>query len=219
MPKALPIQRIAPDADMPDDEMETETRDIEVRPQTPSSGSPNAALTLIPSEPGRLIKPTFDVQVEAPVRPAAVPEENPLPGAERTPLKQLDLRIPDANGGVTVRVQERAGAVQVTVRSVDTQLASGVAEALPELRRGLDREGFRAETWTPQTARLTEPGVDEHSIATGVLHIPDPGSSIRAEQTRAEDDPAQSQREPEWRDEPERRRKRQQEEDFKEYLW
>ena len=38
---------------------------------------------------------------------------------EHSPLKQMDLRIPDANGDVLVRLQERAGSVHVSVRTSD----------------------------------------------------------------------------------------------------
>jgi hypothetical protein len=201
-----------------DDEPERALR-AEAKSQTASPALDTGAPAQQSADPIRHSRPAPGTHIDTPRQPVVQPDEKLRPAAERTPLKQIDLRIPDANGDVTVRVQERAGAVQVTVRSADAQLAGGVAETLPDLARGLDREGFRAETWTPQTLKLADVRADEHALGAGVIHTAELDSGIRAEQSKAEDKQNQSQREPDWQDEPERRRKRPQEEDFKEYLW
>ena len=70
-------------------------------------------------------------------QPHVVAEEKPDATTQPAPLKHLDIRIPDANGGVTVRVHERAGGVQVSVRTSDAQIAGNIAETLPDLTRQL----------------------------------------------------------------------------------
>jgi hypothetical protein len=131
------------------------------------------------------------------------------------PLKHLDIRIPDANGGVTVRVQERAGAVQVSVRTSDTQIAGNIADTLPDLTRQLDQQGFQAETWTPakQTSLLSEHGHDA-SPQSDASH----GQPVHAEQTRDDNQTKDDQRRPEWQEQPRRRPKTATVENFKEHL-
>lgn len=143
-------------------------------------------------------------------QPFVAAEEGLASTQPKTPLKQIEVRIPDANGDVTVRLQERAGALQVTVRSADTQVAGSIAEGLPELSRNLDQQGFQAETWTPQ------PGSGETVEASAR-----PESTI-TEQSGFENEDSQRQRNsqdnPEQQEEKHKRPKRPTEEEFEEYL-
>jgi hypothetical protein len=163
----------------------------------------------------------------APQAPLA-PEMHEAPQGEQTPLKRLELRIPDANGGgVTVRVQERAGAVQVSVRSNDAQLASGVAEHLPDLARTLDRQGYRSEMRIPAEANLIPEGAPETLLrpsstrdrAVESVHAhSEPASLVQPEQTRSGNQPNDRDRKPDWQEEMYKRPKRPSDENFKEYL-
>ena len=157
------------------------------------------------------------------------PPDIPEPAAaDHTPLKSMDLRIPDANGGtVTVRLQERAGGVHVSVRSNDTQLANGVAAHLPELSRNLDRQGFNIETWTPGEAHriadaapealLREASIREHAVDVTRGHI-DTASPITPEQTQSGNESSDGHRKPDWQEEMYKRPRRPSDENFKEYL-
>jgi hypothetical protein len=144
--------------------------------------------------------------------------------AEKTPLKTVEVRIPDGAGGVTVRMQERAGSVQVSVRSADPNLASKVAEGLPDLTRTLDRQGFRAEMWTPQETKLG--AADSIARPETMIHRhSEAASSIQAEAGQTEfgqseqDNNQHRQRKPDWEEEQNERRRPRSEENFEEYLW
>jgi hypothetical protein len=146
--------------------------------------------------------------------------------AEHTPLKQMDLRIPDANGDVVVRLQERAGSVHVSVRTNDSVVANNIQDRLPELTRTLDRQGFEAETWTPkhavtatrevaEAAVRTESDYAAHQIShSGMEH---PGA-LQTESAQAESERQDGHRKPGWQEELYKRPRRSSEDNFKEYL-
>ena len=162
-------------------------------------------------------KPQRPATTEVPRQTVPVVDEKHLQN-ERTPLKQMDVRIPDSNGDVTVRLQERAGALHVSVRSSDSQIANGVANALPELTRSLDAEGFRAETWTPQVNSLGDVRVDDSAGAVTFSRF-ESQSVLQTDQPQTDDGQGDRQSEPDWKEQQDKRRKRQSEEEFKENLW
>ncbi len=148
-------------------------------------------------------------------QPHVVAEEKTDAAAQRAPLKHLDIRIPDANGGVTVRVHERAGGVQVSVRTSDAQIAGNIAETLPDLTRQLDQQGFHAETWTPskETTLLSERALDTNS-QPGASHA----QHVHTETAQEDSQPKDNNRRPEWEEQPRRRPKPVSIENFKEHL-
>jgi hypothetical protein len=164
-----------------------------------------------------------------PVHPTSTQPEIPEPAAaDPTPLKRMDLRIPDANGGgVTVRLQERGGAVHVSVRSNDAQLANGVAEHLPELTRNLDRQGYRAETRIPAGANpiadatpeglLRTGSTRDHAVETARAHS-DAVPHMQPEQARSGNETSDGHRKPDWQEEIYKRPRRPSEDNFKEFL-
>jgi hypothetical protein len=164
-----------------------------------------------------------------PVHPTSTQPDIPEPAAaDQTPLKRMDLRIPDANGGgVTVRLQERGGAVHVSVRSNDAQLANGVAEHLPELTRNLDRQGYRAETRTPAGANpiadttpeglLRTGSTRDHAVETARAHS-DAVPHRQPEQARSGNETSDGHRKPDWQEEIYKRPRRPSEDNFKEFL-
>ena len=70
-------------------------------------------------------------------------------------MRELSLAVsgPSADGQkaeqVSLRVVERAGEVQVAVRTSDSQLTGDLREQLPDLVSELAGRGYRAETWQP----------------------------------------------------------------------
>lgn len=167
-----------------------------IRFETPDTGQPDPqqAPSLPQSPPPVRPAPlTRIAEPEAPRHIYTIPEAKAgTPPAQPAPLKQFDIRIPNESGGVTVRVQERAGSVEVSVRSSDAQIASSVSETLPDLVQQLDQQGFNAETWTP----------------AGEADLP------RHNSENHQDD----HRKPGWDESPRRRPKHKPTEDFKEHL-
>jgi hypothetical protein len=52
-------------------------------------------------------------------------------------------------GGVDLRIQEKAGKVQVSVRTPDAELSSSLQSNLGDLVDRLERKGFDTEAWAP----------------------------------------------------------------------
>ncbi len=70
-------------------------------------------------------------------------------------VHEMSLAIPSSSTGsdkpeqVSLRVVERAGEVQIAVRTSDPQLAGALRQHLPDLVSDLSRRGYQAETWQP----------------------------------------------------------------------
>lgn len=65
-------------------------------------------------------------------------------------VREISLRLSNPEqGAVQVRLSERAGELQVTVRTPDTGLTRGLRDGLPDLMGRLQVNGYRAETWQP----------------------------------------------------------------------
>lgn len=79
------------------------------------------------------------------------------------PAREIQLELRDADARVNVRLVERAGTVQVDVRTPDSHLAGALRDDLPALSARLEQSGLRAETWhdAPAAAgariRMAEP--------------------------------------------------------------
>ena len=61
--------------------------------------------------------------------------------------REIRLELRDADARVDVRLVERAGVVQVDVRTPDGHLAESLRSDLPALTARLEQTGLRAETW------------------------------------------------------------------------
>lgn len=73
--------------------------------------------------------------------------------------QNIDLKIAGAdNSQVDVRVSQRAGDVQVTVRTPDGDLAQSLRQHLPELSDRLSQAGVSGDLWQPQTAQAANTG-------------------------------------------------------------
>ncbi len=63
---------------------------------------------------------------------------------------EIVVRIPDATDrGTDVRFVERAGEVNVTVRTTDSEMAQSLRSGLGDLSARLEQNGIRAEMWKP----------------------------------------------------------------------
>jgi hypothetical protein len=74
---------------------------------------------------------------------ADVAPKTALSGAAR----EIQLELRDSDARVNVRLVERAGSVQVDVRTPDSHLAGSLRDDLPALTARLEQTGLRAETW------------------------------------------------------------------------
>ncbi|MDQ2844037.1 MAG: flagellar hook-length control protein FliK [Acidobacteriota bacterium] len=72
------------------------------------------------------------------------------------PPQSIDLKVSGAdNSQVDVRVSQRAGDVQVTVRTPDGDLAQSLRQHLPELSDRLAQSGAGGEIFSPTTAQAS----------------------------------------------------------------
>jgi hypothetical protein len=125
------------------------------------------------------------------------------PAAEPArPAAAHDIQLQVGGEGtsrVEVRVSERAGDVQVSVRTPDSHLAGELREDLPALATRLEQSGFRAETWHPGASGDRQPAADPQAGAAA-RGTPDQSRQDSREQQR--DPQQQKRREPENPDNP-----------------
>jgi hypothetical protein len=89
---------------------------------------------------------------------------------------------------------ERAGEVRVSVHAPEGQLRRDLQEHLPELVRGLERQGYAAETWRPSEplARPDTAGRDLHES---------PGRGAGQDQPQQDGRGRRNRAQPEWLEE------------------
>jgi hypothetical protein len=73
----------------------------------------------------------------------------PKPVVPAQPARQIALRVSDGeSSNVDVQVRERAGKVQVAVRTTDSQLSQSLQSDLGDLVSRLESKGYKTEAWT-----------------------------------------------------------------------
>ena len=111
-----------------------------------SSASPHAAT--IPVDPPAAGRVSTEIETNPTVR--------------TQPMREISLRLGDtASNSVDIQMVERAGHVQVAVRTPDQELTTSLQANLGELVGRLEQKGYKTETWVPAatlhpTAVLTE---------------------------------------------------------------
>ena len=99
--------------------------------------------------PGEVLQAQTKVTV-APQPPTTVSPElqtaNPVPSQ---PIREISFRLGADSSQVDVQVAQRAGKIQVAVRTADPELAKSLQTNLGEVVGRLEDKGFRTETWTP----------------------------------------------------------------------
>jgi hypothetical protein len=78
-----------------------------------------------------------------------LPEAPPEPPKASAPVREIRLALPGSEQRVEVKLTDRGGEVQVSVRTADGQLADRLRQNLPALTSRLAESGMRAETWHP----------------------------------------------------------------------
>jgi hypothetical protein len=126
------------------------TASTEASAQVSAAGSATVQNAYAPVSAAPAAK-TADVAPTAAVTdPPATPTVRP---------QNIDLKIAGAdNSQIDVRVSQRAGDVQVTVRTPDGDLAQSLRQHLPELSDRLSQAGVSSNLWQPQTAQASNSG-------------------------------------------------------------
>ena len=76
-----------------------------------------------------------------------------------TPMRDLSVRVEAAEGQkVDVRIVQRAGDLQIAVKSADVDTTQGLRHGLSELASRLNESGYHAETWRPGQAAPADTG-------------------------------------------------------------
>jgi hypothetical protein len=136
-----------------------------------------------------------------------VEQKEPPTTAAPSPLKRIEVRIPDSRSNVVVQVQEQKGGVQVTVRTDDARTAGDIAAHLPELQRDLGQQGFRAAAWTSD------------AVGDGARHEVRSASGSDAPDNADTGGGERSQNKRDWETDSEQRRRKAPQQDFEEELW
>ncbi len=101
----------------------------------------------------------------APVMSSAPVMDAPSPARDS---KTIDFQVASADdNAVNVRVSQRAGDVQVTVRTPDSELAQSLRQHLPELSDRLSQSGVQGDLWQPSTASATNDQSSDTSSGEG----------------------------------------------------
>jgi hypothetical protein len=174
------IQATAPNEsgnmrDMTDPESDRKSSKIpitEKAPQVPTnsqSSSPGAAGVWLdnsgqPSGAGQT-----QTKISAPQpqhAPSASTESEAAGAVPAQPIREISFRLAADTANVDVQVAQRAGKVQVAVRTTDQDLAKSLQTNLGELVGRLEDKGFRTEAWTPAAAQHPPAAVrDPSSLA------------------------------------------------------
>jgi len=115
---------------------------------------------------------------------AATPADPP----KASPIAQdIRLEVAGADHKVELRVVERAGEVQVAVRTPDERLAGTLREHLPLLSSRLEQSGFRADQWRAADAGGAERRLDVGASAESSGRAPEHhGGNERQQQQQEE---------------------------------
>jgi hypothetical protein len=103
----------------------------------------------------------------------AVPMESPTPPTSTHGIA-VRIALPDTPH-VDVQVVDRAGQVQVAVRTPDTELQASLRQDLGTLVNSLERSGFHTEAFTPHDA-IPQAGASSQMNFQNNSHHQDPGS-------------------------------------------
>ena len=128
--------------------------------RTPETAQPS-------SRDGLVVASPQSSATEEDGRPAA---KNPPPATARPeaeeaarapePVRGISLRLDGQDHRVEIRMAERAGEIRVAVHAPEGDLRRQLQDHLPELVRGLDQQGFSAETWRPAETSSRSGGED-----------------------------------------------------------
>lgn len=139
--------------------------------------------------------PTSDVARATNVVPAT--ESNPV--SRPQPMREINLRLEgDDATKVDVRLIERAGKVQIQVRTPDQELTKSLQGGLGDLVGRLENKGYKTEAWIPSLTRHVQPMAADHSHSSSGGDRNPGGSSAREQQDRQQRQSSNGRKRPAW---------------------
>jgi hypothetical protein len=117
--------------------------------------------------PGGAVQTQTKISAPEPPHPVSTsPELEATRAVQPQAIREISFRLAADSANVDVQVAERAGRIQVAVRTSDPDLAKSLQTNLGELVGRLEDKGFRTEAWTPVTAQHGGGTVREPSNST-----------------------------------------------------
>jgi hypothetical protein len=110
-------------------------------------------------------------------------------------VRDISLNLSTKDQNVQVRLSERGGELQVTVRTPDSTLSHGLREGLSDLVGRLERGGYRAETWQPAGSDTKDRG--HESSRRGFSQQQNAGGKGSGRQQNSQDSESDSEP-PKW---------------------
>ena len=119
-------------------------------PELPGANAAALTQTPEPATPSDPHSQPAACAAAAPVVPNADPHSSPV----SQPVREVSLRLAvggpeSSSASVDVQLAERAGRVQVAVRTADQDLAKSLQGNLSDLVGRLEEKGLKTEAWTP----------------------------------------------------------------------
>lgn len=125
-------------------------------------------------------RPASAVERTEPVT-AAVSLQPERPAGPQSPLRQIEVRLPDVDGAsVSLHVTERAGVVRVDVRTPDPVLTDTLRANLDDLTSKLEAQGYHPSMWKPSGEVTGIHGTDS-SESTLNQGKPDSGGNAQSQ--------------------------------------
>jgi hypothetical protein len=134
--------------------------------------------TVLSQLPQAVLSQATTFQATGSQGPAARATDVAIAPETNTPLlpstaRQISLELyGDDSAKVSVDLSEKAGKVQVAVRTADPELAKSLQTDLGELVGRLESKGFKTEAWVPAASRHTPAAAPERSGSTNSLDDP-----------------------------------------------
>lgn len=156
------------------------------KPDERTGAAPAESRDVMPDDPA---PPVATVRGAAPERspstdsaePKAVakPPAAPEPPKAAPVARDIHIEVGGAEKKVEVRLVERAGEVQLAVRTPDERLAGALREELPALSSRLEQSGFRADQWRAAETGGAERRLDVGAAAESSGRAPEHGGRQR----------------------------------------
>jgi len=171
-----PVVPSAPDSHPQNQRKEVPWRDQPLEPQRPVEPA-----ALQPVESANVSTHAMATGAAAPFRtesPSAAPESHaaprvveppPIEPRPSQPVRDVTLHLTSDSQSVDVKLVDRGGELHVAVHSADPVLTTDLRSRVHDLIGGLEKSGFRAETWQPADVH--------HSSEAGVHTSPASGDA------------------------------------------
>lgn len=133
---------------------------------------------------------------QQPVQTTAADLESKPEAATAEPVRNVHMQVVgDNNSRVDVQLIDRGGALHVSVKSGDVNLAQSLQEHMPELTSRLEQQRFQAEVWMPKLGDNAKPEMSStRDFSSGGNNNPNSDNSSDREGK------GQQQNKPDWVD-------------------